>query len=156
MSDSEPTLRPRPDPTWRAIACGGFHCVALRDDGRVVTWGDRRRGQRRDAPTDAAGPYVAIACGRSHSVALRDDGRVVVWGSDEHDERADAPTDAGPYVGIACGFHHSLALRHDGHVITFGGNSLYQRRDSPTDAGYTWRSRVGFFTASRFAPTAAS
>mmetsp|Transcript_26656 Transcript_26656/g.106784 ORF Transcript_26656/g.106784 Transcript_26656/m.106784 type:complete len:274 (+) Transcript_26656:123-944(+) len=150
MSDSEPTLRPRPDPTWRAIACGGFHCVALRDDGRVVTWGEAWENQLADTPTDAR--YVAIACGAFHNVALRDDGRVVEWGRCD----GDAPTDAG-YVEIACGGSHSVARHRDGRVVTWGARSPSGQRDgAPTDAGYVATSRAESTAAARCTRTTAA
>jgi len=129
MSDSEPTLRPRPDPTWRAIACGGFHCVALRDDGRVVTWGSQRNYRRRDVPAETG--HVAISCGFYHSVALREDGRVVIWGSQTMGEMfGGAPTDAG-YVAITCwigGTGGSAVLREDGRVCRLGTSVQHERR----------------------------
>ncbi|WP_415638925.1 putative Ig domain-containing protein, partial [Prescottella defluvii] len=43
--------------------------VALTADGRIVTWGDNRDGQRNDLPTGSG--YTAIAAGAYHSIALR-------------------------------------------------------------------------------------
>jgi len=33
-----------------AIACGKYHSVALREDGRVTTWGNNKVDQRYDPP----------------------------------------------------------------------------------------------------------
>eukprot|EP00635_Sarcinochrysidales_sp_CCMP3193_P010561 CAMPEP_0118916738 /NCGR_PEP_ID=MMETSP1166-20130328/16667_1 /TAXON_ID=1104430 /ORGANISM="Chrysoreinhardia sp, Strain CCMP3193" /LENGTH=199 /DNA_ID=CAMNT_0006856651 /DNA_START=100 /DNA_END=699 /DNA_ORIENTATION=+ len=60
-----------------AIACGGYHSVALRDDGTVVTWGSNSLRQRDDAP--AGDGFVAIACGYCRSVGLRNDRTVVTY-----------------------------------------------------------------------------
>mmetsp|Transcript_3692 Transcript_3692/g.14452 ORF Transcript_3692/g.14452 Transcript_3692/m.14452 type:complete len:213 (+) Transcript_3692:134-772(+) len=92
---------PVPLPPGRRVlylACRIDHGVAVRNDGRVVTWGSIAAD--RDSPTDAG--YVSVACGQSHSLALHRDGRVVTLGDNSRGQRADAPTDAG-YVAIACG-----------------------------------------------------
>jgi len=68
--------------------------VALRDDGRIVSWGSQAYIQ--DAPTDAG--YVAIACSHHRCAALRDDGRVVTWGRSTDGQTDDVPTDAGFYA----------------------------------------------------------
>ena len=50
-----------------AIACGGVHSVALRNDGTVVTWGNILEGQRNGAPT------FVVASSRLHAV------NITVW-----------------------------------------------------------------------------
>jgi len=87
------------------LACASSHSVALRNDGRVVTWGDQSRGQRAGAPSEAGD--VMVACGMLHSCAVHNDGRVVTWGNCEEAQRADAPTDAG-FVAVACGWLRAL------------------------------------------------
>ncbi|MFO1500089.1 MAG: hypothetical protein U1G07_17155 [Verrucomicrobiota bacterium] len=66
-----------------AIAAGGSHTVALKNDGTVVAWGSNGSGQVTGVPTDdfIASPVTlagqilsgvtAIAAGGSHTVALR-------------------------------------------------------------------------------------
>mmetsp|Transcript_27632 Transcript_27632/g.110664 ORF Transcript_27632/g.110664 Transcript_27632/m.110664 type:complete len:170 (-) Transcript_27632:326-835(-) len=126
----ESEIRDAQDAGYVAILCGSNHSVALRDDGRLVCWGEVWGGERVDAPTDAG--YIGLALGDHHSVALRTDGRVVTWGSNTQRERDGAPTDAG-YVAIACGNHHSIAVRDDGRVVTWGSSQHGERDDSPQD-----------------------
>ena len=58
-----------------AIAVGGGHTVALKNDGTVVVWGDNTFGQT--AVPAGLSDVTAIAGGNSHTVALKRDGTVV-------------------------------------------------------------------------------
>jgi alpha-tubulin suppressor-like RCC1 family protein len=62
-----------------AIAAGGYHTLALKNDGTVVAWGDNSIGQRT-VPTGVTG-VTAIAAGYNYSVAVKRDGTVVAWGN---------------------------------------------------------------------------
>jgi alpha-tubulin suppressor-like RCC1 family protein len=74
----------------QAIAGGGFHSLALLENGTVWSWGDNGRGQLGDgtlisrlAPVQVQGlPGIArsIAAGGQHSLALLDDSTVWSWG----------------------------------------------------------------------------
>jgi len=61
-----------------AIAAGGNHCLALRSDGTVVSWGTYGLAQS-PVPADLTN-VVAIATGDYHSLALKKDGSLVAWG----------------------------------------------------------------------------
>jgi alpha-tubulin suppressor-like RCC1 family protein len=72
-----------------AVAAGGLHSMALRDDGTVWTWGSNLYGALGDGTEqDAALPVqvlglsgaVAIAGGAYYSFAVRDDGTLWAWG----------------------------------------------------------------------------
>lgn len=75
------------------IAADGSHTLALRSDGRVMSWGQNRYGELGTGTRDTAWTpvevkgldrVVAIAAGggggRSTSGAVRDDGSVWMWG----------------------------------------------------------------------------
>ena len=77
------------------ISNGGYHSLALKNDGTVWAWGTNSSGQLGDNTTtqsnvpvqvkDAAGTgnlsgITAIAAGSSHSLALKNDGTVWAWG----------------------------------------------------------------------------
>ena len=51
-----------------AISAGGDHSVALRNDGRVLTWGDNTYGQLGDGTTADRGLPVLVLRGESESV----------------------------------------------------------------------------------------
>ncbi len=66
-----------------AIACGNRFCLALKNDGSVVTWGaaDALYPQVLAVPGDI-GQVVAIAAGDDLGLALRSDGTIKGWGRD--------------------------------------------------------------------------
>ena len=92
---------------FKAIAAGGYHSLALRQDGSLVAWGWNDYGQC-DVPE--GNDFVAIAAGHWHSLALRADGSIAAWG-----RRADAPV-GKDFVAITAGSNHNLALKADGSV----------------------------------------
>ena len=61
-----------------AIAAGGDHTLALKNDGSVVAWGYNAFGEGT-IPIAARSGVRAIAAGSLCSVALKNDGTVVAW-----------------------------------------------------------------------------
>ncbi|KAL8162107.1 hypothetical protein V2J09_013596 [Rumex salicifolius] len=74
------------------VAAGGYHSLALTDDGEVLSWGHGGHGQlghssiqnekvpkRIDALADKK--IVFIACGGSSSAAITEDGKLYMWGN---------------------------------------------------------------------------
>ena len=101
-----------------AIAGGGGHSLALRNDGTVVAWGANGSGQT-NVPAGLSN-IVAIAGGGAHSLALRDDGQTFGWG--DHSQNALAVLPSG-ICDIAAGAYHSLYLKNDGTVLGYGAYS---------------------------------
>lgn len=158
-------------PTGRratAVAAGGFHALALLDNGDVVSWGLNDAGQLglgdtlvRVLPTQVTLPRaaVAIAAGRLFSLALLDDGRVMSWGANPLGQIGDgsrelrlSPVQVSGLtnvVGVAAGADHAVALRGDGAVWTWGANASGQLGDgsfkparAPVDTGLREIARV--------------
>jgi hypothetical protein len=111
-----------------AVAAGGDHSLALRDDGTVIAWGNNDYGQVT-VPADAT-RIVAIGGGGNHSLALRDDGTVIGWGDDESGQ-TDVPLNLTNAVAVAAGLNHSLALRDDGTMVAWGNNEFGQTNVPP-------------------------
>src|SRR5207253_2906444 len=65
-----------------AIAAGGAHALALRDNGLIVAWGSNASGET-NVPANVTN-VVEIAAGYGHSLALRQDGIVVAWGDNTY------------------------------------------------------------------------
>lgn len=84
-----------------AVAAGGFHSLALKNDGTVWAWGENTNGQLGRNVTDTS-PLIAgqvmtdpkngigltsitaIAAGGSHSLALDSSGQVWAWGYNKY------------------------------------------------------------------------
>jgi hypothetical protein len=61
-------------------SCGGHACVALKNDGTVVAWGDPRYGGDQSG-VDLTN-VATVSCGAYTCVALKNDDTAVAWGSD--------------------------------------------------------------------------
>jgi alpha-tubulin suppressor-like RCC1 family protein len=90
-----------------AVAVGGNHTVALKDDGTVWAWGDNYYGQlgdgtttNRHTPVQAKGPggagflsaVAAVTGGMWHTIALKSDGTVWTFGYNEYGQLGDGTT----------------------------------------------------------------
>ena len=127
-----------------AIAAGGSHSLALRDDGSVYAWGRGTSGQLgngvssgSNVPVQVSGltnAVTKVAAGGNHSLALRSDGTVVAWGSDASGQlgnggaatNSPTPISVGGLANIAAvaaGGSHSVAVRGDGTVAAWGAAS---------------------------------
>jgi hypothetical protein len=111
--------------SWGAVgvACGEFHTLLLRRDGRVMARGWNAAGQA-EVPSDLTN-VVAIAAGADHSLALRRNGEVVAWGWNSFGQ-ADVPKGLEDVRSISAGGRHSLALRRNGQVVAWGDDSRRQ------------------------------
>ena len=85
-----------------AVAAGGTHALALRQDGHVVAW-----GSQTNVPEDLTN-VMALAAGEAHSVALRNDGTVVCWGTNSQGQ-LNVISNLGPVKLIAAGGQFTLA-----------------------------------------------
>jgi alpha-tubulin suppressor-like RCC1 family protein len=82
----------------KAIAAGAAHCLALRDDRRVLAWGDNSTGQLGDGTTtmrtkptllDRPRKVAVIAAGFFHSLAVDTERRLWSWGQNDHGQLGD-------------------------------------------------------------------
>ena len=135
-----------------AVAAGGYHNLALCENGSVWAWGFNTSGQLGDgSTTNRAGPVlvkgpwwprpplrppaenvIAVAAGLRQSMALCSNGTVWVWGDNRYGqlgtgnkENRLTPTMIRGLSGataIAAGVAHGLALRSDGSVWAWGMN----------------------------------
>lgn len=100
-----------------AVASGGYHVLALCDDGAVVAWGSNDSGElgdgtatRSNEPVEVdAGPgsaldgkkVVALAAGYHFSLALCDDGTVVAWGDNARGQLGIGSNSASASIPVA-------------------------------------------------------
>jgi len=142
-----------------AIAGGGTHSLALKNDGTVWAWGYNGYGQlgnggtytTSNVPVQASGltgGITAIMGGHHHSLALKNDGTVWAWGYNYYGQlgngtntNSNVPVRVSGLAGItkiAGGGLHSLALKNDGTVWAWGynyygqlGNGIYSASNVP-------------------------
>ncbi len=119
---------------FTAVAAGGYHSLALRADGSLVSWGWDDYGQVSATPTGTG--FTAMAAGLYHSVALRADGSLVSWGLNCCGQVSATPTGTG-FTAVAGGEYHSLALRADGSLVSWGYDGYGQVSATPTGTGFT-------------------
>ena len=131
------------------IAAGGYHILALKDDGQVLAAGHNEFGQLGIGNFDSQNTFVeviepgsgvvAIAANLYHSLVLKDDGQVLAagnngngqlgigsWDDKKVSEFIEVIESGSGVVGIAAGFYHSLVLKDDGQVLAAGYNGLGQ------------------------------
>ena len=132
-----------------SVAAGGFHSLAVMQDGSVMAWGSNSAGQlgvgTSGPGTDSLYPtsiptltgVASVAAGQYHSLALDGAGNVTAWGYDQDGELGDGggsnqPTPLTVFLNgqpgsgatqIAAGQYHSLALLADGSVQSWGSDS---------------------------------
>jgi alpha-tubulin suppressor-like RCC1 family protein len=86
------------------VAAGGFHSLARKSDGSVLTWGLNDNGQLGDnSTTNRSTPVTVsnlnqatgVAGGGWHSLAMRSDGTVRGWGDNSYGQLGDNSTTPG-------------------------------------------------------------
>eukprot|EP00271_Cylindrocystis_brebissonii_P001995 TRINITY_DN1234_c0_g2_i1.p1 TRINITY_DN1234_c0_g2~~TRINITY_DN1234_c0_g2_i1.p1 ORF type:complete len:774 (+),score=158.02 TRINITY_DN1234_c0_g2_i1:215-2536(+) len=126
-------------------AIGGWHCLAVDEQGQVYAWGGNEYGQcaiksgkvtRRDIPVPL---HIAthlkarqVAAGGTHSVVLTDSGEVWTWGQPwppgdiQQIWRPVRVAGLKNVRGVAVGAFHNLALLESGQVWAWGNNEYGQ------------------------------
>jgi alpha-tubulin suppressor-like RCC1 family protein len=144
---------------WTAIAAGDSHCVALKGDGTLWSWGDNSAGQLGNGTISAvpvltpvqvgsANTWVAVAAGMSSTVALKSDGSLWAWGFDDFGQLGNGDitgaTQPSPvavlnpgnraYTAVSITHKHVLALQADGTLWSWGSNQFGQLGINSIDA----------------------
>lgn len=130
---NETSGQPAPSETFKAVAAGAAHSLALRPDGSLVQWGDNEVFQRTNTP-GASERFVKIAAGLYHSVALRADGSLVQWGDASLGQAGGLPSASDRFVTISAGAYHTVGLRADGTMLQWGGSLNGQRNNFPASS----------------------
>ena len=127
--------------TTLGIAAGQRHCLALRSDGSVWSWGTNQFGQMGNGVSNSVFPLrvssisnvIGIAAGWNHSLAISN-GTVWAWGTNDGGQLGNGATTNSPTpvhvaiisnaIAVSGGVSHSLALLANGRVVAWGTNSL--------------------------------
>jgi alpha-tubulin suppressor-like RCC1 family protein len=144
----------------KAIAAGGYHCLARMSDGSVLAWGNDDRGQLGDGNNNTIstipvlalvpGAMTAIGAGGRHSIAVEFNGTAWAWGlaaqgqlGDNSFFDASAPVEVlgvggsgvlTGIIGIRGGDFHSLARRSDGTLFAWGLGTQGQLGNGKTNS----------------------
>ncbi|HEV8540865.1 MAG TPA: hypothetical protein VGR78_00605, partial [Verrucomicrobiae bacterium] len=119
-----------------AVSGGGFHTLALKNDGTVIAWGagTNSTGIEPDYGQSMVPPglkdVVAISAGWEFSLALKKDGTVTLWGG-RIPSLTSIPAGLNNISAISAGAGHALALRTDGTLAVWGGNFYGQTNMPP-------------------------
>ncbi len=145
----------------QAVSAGGWHSLALDENGDVWSWGRNNSGQLGNGSNVDSGtpqsvdlpvPAVQIAAGERHSVALLEDGSVWSWGHRGYgamgngggtgitgQEPSPIQTFISGVASIAAGSDNSMVTMEDGTVQSWGrnlsgvlGHASSIDRDTPT------------------------
>lgn len=149
----------------KSIAAGPDHSLAVRNIGRVMSWGTNARGQlgvdpvvvaRRERPAFVPSigvplglpPALTVSAGIGFSVALLRGGVVAAWGFNGHGQLGhDADTgelrfrprvvpELSGVTQVAAGGRHVLALMGDGTVRAWGANHNGQLGNGASNLGH--------------------
>ncbi|KAL0007407.1 hypothetical protein SO802_008909 [Lithocarpus litseifolius] len=135
----------------RRAAIGGWHCLAVDEQGRAYAWGgieygqcgeepDRKDGTGRPLRRDIVIPKICapklvvhqVAAGGTHSVVLACDGNIWTWGQPwppgdiKHISVPVRVQGLESVRLIAVGAFHNLALQEDGTLWEWGNNEYGQ------------------------------
>ena len=128
-----------------AVEAGGYHSLALKNNGSVYAWGANSFGQLGDGTnSDANSPVnldvlvdiIAVSGAGLHSFAIKSDSTLLAWGTNLNGElgigtnlSSNVPllvSTISPVVSVSAGFSHSQALDANGNFFNWGTNSLGQ------------------------------
>lgn len=134
------------------ISAGGYHCMAVTEDGSLYTWGNNRQGQLGVGTTeDAYTPQkimdnvISVHAANNNSMAITADGSLYIWGenysgciSDTAPELITSPLKVmDNVVSAGIGNSHVAVLTADGSLYTWGSNLCGQLGNGTTEDAYT-------------------
>lgn len=141
-----------------AVAAGGEHAIALKEDGTVWAWGVYTSGKLdndtnigedtavevRNLNGSELKDIVAVSAGNEYTVAVKDDGTVWTWGYNNFGQLGDGSTInsstpvqvkdslGNPLTGIitiSAGYNHTVAIKSDDTIWAWGRNNFGQLGD---------------------------
>jgi alpha-tubulin suppressor-like RCC1 family protein len=137
--------------TFKAVAGGYSHSLAIDELGNLWAWGRNGSGQLGDGTTVSKYSPVQIKnettfkeiAGYNHSLAIDNNGNLWVWGNNGYGQLGDETTTnkSSPVqikdetiFKVIAGYNHSLAIDQSGNLWAWGRNDYGQLGD-----GTGWR-----------------
>jgi len=163
-NDSIPVMVTKPTgvTSWTAVASGGFHSLAIGNNGYLYAWGYNYYGQLGNDTTNndsipvmvtkptGVTSWTAVAGGFLHSLAIGNDGNLYVWGWNAYGQLGNGttnndsipvmvtkPTGVTSWKAVAGGGYHSLAIGNNGNLYTWGYNADGELGNGNTTDSYT-------------------
>jgi hypothetical protein len=130
--------------SWKQIACGFYHTVAIKSDGTLWSWGLSSDGQlgynssnQKCTPVQefyGGTNWKQVAGGQYHTAAIKTDGTLWCWGKNDDGQLGDNTqvqknTPVQTFLGgsnwkqVAGGFYHTVAIRTNGTLWGWGRNT---------------------------------
>jgi uncharacterized repeat protein (TIGR02543 family) len=104
---------------FTALSVKGGHCLGLRQDGSIASWGVLTGDAVSYVLPSPNRNFVAVAAGKNHGLGLKSDGSVVTWGNNTSGQ-CNVPAPNQNFVAIAAGDFSSLGLKADGSLVIWG------------------------------------
>jgi len=136
------------DTNWVAIGAGSNHCIALKANGSLWTWGSNTMGQLGDGTTTDIYLPTQVGTktdwkqadgGDAFTMAVKTDGTLWGWGNNASGQLGDGtnvnkltPTQIGTdhnWMYVSCGASFTVALKTNGTLWTWGDNASGQLCD---------------------------
>ena len=130
------------DTDWALISSGGWHSLAIKNDGTLWTWGLNDFGELGDGTNSISRIPIQIGtdtdwrfanCGAFHTLAIKQDGTLWSWGYNFSGQLGDGtnidkntPVQVGSDTDwnlLSSGFTHSMAIKNNGTLWSWGGNT---------------------------------
>lgn len=130
------------DEHFYKMSIGGFHSLALNDEGELYSWGRNNSGQLGhynylsvSTPYSVTGGYYSynkISAGYEHSLGLTSEGQIWAWGLNSSGQLGinSAADECSPAIGanktfceISTGFYSSFAIDYNGQAWAWGTSS---------------------------------
>ena len=144
--------------TWKQVACGVSHTMAIKTDGTLWAWGQDGYGQIGDGTTvNKSTPiqigtltnWKQVSAGYQHTMAIKTDGTLWAWGQNNlfnitfygqlglsDSVNRSSPVQVGSLTNwkqVSGGAVHTAAVKTDGTLWTWGGGSYGQLGNTTAD-----------------------
>ncbi len=139
---------------WKTVSVGVYHCVGIKTDSTLWTWGGNYSGQLGDGTNlDKSVPtqigtghdWKMIATGHYHTLAIKTDGTLWAWGNNTYGQIGDFSTGNSRYnpekIGtdtdwrsVSAGLNHSMAVKNNGTLWMWGYNNAGQLGNNSTNS----------------------